>query len=318
MPKASIIVPVFNRPSQILDCLNSLLSQSEKDFEVIIVNDGSSIETGESIERFIKRNHAKNFHTTTNQTNLGITKAKNIGIEKASGDFIVFTDSDCKADKDWLKNILKALENYDAVSGLVLDPEPRNIPERAFFGTSKIYQHPLQGRLIVEHNCGFKKEIIKNYRFDEIIDYGGEGAELAWRLKKDGHSFGFAENAIVYHDHPLDFKELLKIARKTGRGEAKLHFKKKTFLGRDVICTVLGIICLCLGLLLPQLLLTGLVLLVCQLGLLIANEILFKSKSFIESIIVLPANIVYNLEKARSMSLTILKILLGQEKVRTQ
>ena len=94
MSKISIIVPVYNTKFEYLDkCLNSIVNQSYKDIEVIVVDDGSSVSYDEIIKKYEK--DVRFFH----QENKGVSSARNLGVENSTGDYIMFVDSD-----DWLVN----------------------------------------------------------------------------------------------------------------------------------------------------------------------------------------------------------------------
>lgn len=89
--KFSVIVPVYNCENSLFKCIESILGQEFNDFEVIIVNDGSSDSSEEICKRFIaKDSRVKYFY----QKNSGVSSARNLGIENAVGEWIVFCDSD--------------------------------------------------------------------------------------------------------------------------------------------------------------------------------------------------------------------------------
>lgn len=100
MPKYSIIIPVYNVEAYIKKCLDSVVNQTYKDYEVIIINDGS---TDHSMEI------AKDYHfKIINQENKGQSAARNRGMKQAKGEYIVFLDSDDTIEKDLLKKLEKA------------------------------------------------------------------------------------------------------------------------------------------------------------------------------------------------------------------
>ena len=103
MPKFSIIVPVYNVEEYIDKCLKSIYNQTYKDFEVIVVNDG----TKDSSMEYVKKYDA----TIINQENKGLSAARNKGASKAKGEYIIFIDSDDYIEKDLLNEINKSLIN---------------------------------------------------------------------------------------------------------------------------------------------------------------------------------------------------------------
>lgn len=107
MPKISVIIPVYNTEKYIEKCLNSLEEQIMNDFEIIIVNDGSTDNSEEVIKKYIKEH--KNLKIIyLKKENGGLASARNFGVEKASGKYIAFLDSDDYLDKD----IFSSLEKY--------------------------------------------------------------------------------------------------------------------------------------------------------------------------------------------------------------
>ena len=106
MPKFSIIMPGYNVEDYIERAVNSVLNQTEKDFELIIVNDGSTDNTKKICDEF-KDKKIKIVH----KKNGGLSDARNEGVKKATGEYLIFIDSDDYWDKDLLKEINKSLDN---------------------------------------------------------------------------------------------------------------------------------------------------------------------------------------------------------------
>ena len=91
MTKVSIIIPVFNTQKYLHECLDSVINQTYKDVEIILVDDGSTDESGSICDDYAKKNERiKVFHIS----NSGLSHARNIGIDNATGEYIVFQDSD--------------------------------------------------------------------------------------------------------------------------------------------------------------------------------------------------------------------------------
>ncbi len=111
MPKASVIIPAYNADKHILECLLSLKEQTIKDFEVIVVDDGSMDRTYD-----IAVKYARVIKTTRN---LGVGAARNLGAKEAKGEILAFTDADVVLPPDWLANIIEdmRLHNVKCVGG---------------------------------------------------------------------------------------------------------------------------------------------------------------------------------------------------------
>ncbi|MTM83978.1 glycosyltransferase, partial [Turicibacter sanguinis] len=108
--KISIIIPVYNVESYLKECLKSIQYQTFSEFEVIMINDGSSDRSGEICEKFTKADSRfKVYHIT----NHGVSYARNYGMEKSKGEYVLFVDSDDFLEVDALKKINTILGNKD-------------------------------------------------------------------------------------------------------------------------------------------------------------------------------------------------------------
>lgn len=107
MPKISIIIPVYNTEKYIEKCLESLLHQTMKDIEVIVVNDGSTDNSENAIKEWMKRYQKDINIKYFRKSNGGLSDARNYGVTKATGKYISFVDSDDYLEKDLYKNLLK-------------------------------------------------------------------------------------------------------------------------------------------------------------------------------------------------------------------
>lgn len=103
MPKFSIIIPVYNVEEYIEKCLDSVFNQTEKDFEVIVVNDGTRDKSMDIVKKYQVK--------IINQKNQGLSAARNKGVEEASGEYIIFLDSDDYLEKNLLREIKESLKN---------------------------------------------------------------------------------------------------------------------------------------------------------------------------------------------------------------
>ena len=117
MPKISIIIPLYNCEEYICRCIDSILNQNFKDFELLLINDGSTDSTMSKISVYEKKYE---FIRTINKENEGVAKTRNLGIDKATGKYIMFIDNDDFIDEDYLQNHYNAIvkDNFDiAISG---------------------------------------------------------------------------------------------------------------------------------------------------------------------------------------------------------
>ena len=112
MIKYSFIVPVYNTEKYLKKCLDSLVNQTYKDFEIIVINDGSTDDSIKIINSYIKK--YKNI-ILVDQKNGGLSDARNNGVKKAKGNYLIFIDSDDYVEKDLLKNIDNNIEDVDVL-----------------------------------------------------------------------------------------------------------------------------------------------------------------------------------------------------------
>ena len=112
MPRLSIIVPIYNVEKYLPRCIESILNQTFKDFELILVNDGSTDSSYEILKEY--ENKYDNFRVI-NQKNGGLSAAKNAGIKIAKGEYIAFLDSDDYLDKNFLETLYNMAVNNKEV-----------------------------------------------------------------------------------------------------------------------------------------------------------------------------------------------------------
>ena len=112
MPKYSIIVPVYNRPNEIDELLESLTHQTVKEFEVLVIEDGSSEKCEERVKKYADSLDVHYFY----KENSGQGFSRNFGFERAKGEWLIVFDSDCVIPKNYLQQVEEHLakESLDA------------------------------------------------------------------------------------------------------------------------------------------------------------------------------------------------------------
>lgn len=110
-PIISIIIPVYNTGENLRTCIDSILNQTYKEFEILIINDGSTDNTKDICEEYNKQYSAI---TVLNQNNLGVSAARNKGIYNSKGTYLMFVDSDDWIEERSLEVIIKSLEEYNS------------------------------------------------------------------------------------------------------------------------------------------------------------------------------------------------------------
>jgi|Deesub1362A_J573_1020465.scaffolds.fasta_scaffold00057_171 glycosyltransferase involved in cell wall biosynthesis len=231
-PYISVVIPAHNASTKIHNLLESLKTQDFYDYEIIVIDDNSSDPTSEIAKEYAKVVKLKN--------KKGPAGARNVGIREANGQIIAFTDSDCVAKKDWLKNIAKAFDdqNIHAVQGHVKIPKSNflgdsisalGFPAGGSVGFENMWHVSKEGFTdhITTCNCAVRKDLfLKIGFFDETFKTpGGEDSEFSYRLSKQGFKIKYLPNAIVIHEPRESFSSFVKW--QLTRGRSNYYFKKK-------------------------------------------------------------------------------------------
>lgn len=225
MKKVSVAVCVYNRADFIEKCLNSLVSQDFNDYEVIVIDDGSTDKTSEILKKYKKKGKVKVYR---NEERLGIARSRNMGAEKSDLEIIAFTDSDCMAEKNWLKELVKSFEidpKIAIVGGAILNGPVKNYWTLANKGVYKIASESGYVERVNTANAAFRRNFLSENRFDEDLRYGAEDTGISARAKKEGHKIYFQSEAKVTHFHPDTFTGAVK--QQFFRGAANFHFRLK-------------------------------------------------------------------------------------------
>lgn len=177
-PKISVIIPVYNAEKWLSRCLNSLLKQSFKDFELILVNDGSTDGSGIICDSYSK---ADNRVRVIHKSNGGVSSARNLAIDSAKGEYITFCDADDEVLPGWLNDFIEGIGDDDlCIQGFITvdlnggNPKPR-IPR--FYhcnDVSEFLEYIMDAALLgYVYTKLFKRSIIQkhNLRFDEGIKF---------------------------------------------------------------------------------------------------------------------------------------------------
>lgn len=122
MPSVSVIIANWNGRHLLPECLDALKGQTLRDFEVIVVDNGS---TDGSVE-FLRANYGGFAAVLPQSRNLGFGAANNVGIRRARGRFIALLNNDAVADERWLEELVKAAEADDSRRAATMEQLPRN------------------------------------------------------------------------------------------------------------------------------------------------------------------------------------------------
>ena len=208
----SIIVPVYNRIDEVRDLLASLAIQTDKHFEIILVEDGST----EPCEQIAKEYSSKlnlQYHFKNNE---GRSIARNYGIDRANGDYLIFVDSDCVLPPEYISELRKALTtDYadcfggpDAAHDSFTDIQKAiNYSMTSFLTTGGIRGGKVQLEKFVPRtfNMGFSKEVFNKVGgFREMFS---EDIDMSTRIRLASYSIKLFRNAKVFHKRRVDLKK---------------------------------------------------------------------------------------------------------------
>jgi len=225
-PFVSVIVPTYNRREMLEECIDSLLDQTypADRYEVIAVNDGSTDETDSFLTEYSKEKPSLRFFL---QSNLGAAAARNLGIEKALGDIVCFTDDDCIADKDWIRSIVGSYadENVGGVGGRIISHNTISLAGRYTEEGNFFDQENLAGIFIVGANSSYRKDILLDFGGYDVQFKYSEDVDAGIRARMMGYRLVYAPGAIVLHKHRLTLKGVMRQVYGYGKGYGRLHKK---------------------------------------------------------------------------------------------
>lgn len=262
----SVIVPAFNAAGTLDDCLNALLNQTapRSSYEIIVVDDGSLDATADVARRYCDQGVR-----LVRQHNQGAAGARNTGVAHAQGELLLFTDSDCAPQPDWIERMVAAFDNPETVGakGAYLTRQGRLVARFVQIEYEDRYDRMRdQERIdfIDTYSAGYRRDVfVRNGGFDVAVRFV-EDQEFSFRLAEKGYKLVFVPAAQVSHQHDQDVIEYVERKFNIGVWKARVMQRHPERLANDTHTPpVLKLQILLLFLALP-LLLAGLV--VQQLG----------------------------------------------------
>lgn len=230
-PLFSVIIPTYNRPQKLSECLSALSEMDYPNFEVVIVDDGSPINLDEIISIW----RQKLTINLLKQTNQGPSTARNLGVNHAKGKFLAFTDDDCIPAKNWLKQFAQQLEKtpHALVGGSTVNGLTQNI----YSSTSQMLVDYLydyynqvdnkknrQTSFFTSNNFAVSKEVFIHIGgFSQKFPLAAaEDREWCDRTLTLGYEMIYLPSALVYHYHDLTLTQFWRQHFNYGRGA--IHF----------------------------------------------------------------------------------------------
>lgn len=236
LPKASIIVPIYNAEHTIKECADSILSLNypKEKLELIFVNNSSTDNTPILLEEYDGK--IKILH----ERKRGPAAARNKGILNSNGEIIAFTDADCKVDKDWLQNIVNPLQDVSIgiVGGKILSKRPCNKIEE--FGENihdhnkaiNVYKPPYA----ITMNWASRRSVLMEVDlFDESF-IRCEDVDLSHKIMQADYRLLYQPEAITYHSNEKTPSGLFIEGFKHGFWSIKVHKKWKYLISQFGHC----------------------------------------------------------------------------------
>lgn len=231
----SFYVAAYNAERTISRCLNSIINQSIKPLEIIVVNDGSIDDTSK-----ILLNFRKNIKIINNPKNLGLAQSRNIAIKNSSSDYVAAVDADVFCSKNWLKFLLKDLvyKNIELVGGKLIELDSkdrvnkwRELNMRQNWGDKDI----LNPDFVFGCNTLLKKKIWENFfKYDQNYKTNGEDVNFSRRLREKNYNTFYNSKAICYH---MQFDNIDSLSKRYWRyNYYGAGIKNKTFFKSFKVC----------------------------------------------------------------------------------
>lgn len=229
--KYSLIIPVFNRPDEVEELLESLTHQSFKDFEVLVVEDGSQLPCKEVVDRFAEKLDVRYFM----KPNSGPGMSRNYGAERAFGDYLIVLDSDCVIPAGYLDEVETELQQRpaDAFGGpdrahdsFTPVQKAINYSMTSFFTTGGIRggKKKMDKFYPRSFNMGIQRQVYQTLGGFSKMRFG-EDIDFSIRIFKGGYKCRLFPEAWVWHKRRTDFVKFFRQVHNSGI--ARIHLYKK-------------------------------------------------------------------------------------------
>ncbi len=236
LPKVSVVVCSYNGGRTLRECLDSLMRLDFPDYEVILIDDGSTDETGQIAAEFPQ----VIYHYQANQ---GLSAARNLGANLATGEIVAYTDDDCVAEVHWLRYLLQAMQDkqVEAIGGPNIPPPSDHWVAKCIAVSPGGPSHVMLNDRYAEHvpgcNMAFRRsELLSLGGFDPQFRQAGDDVDMCWRWIDSGKTIGFAPGAMVWHHRRINVRAYMNQQRGYGRSEAMVrrkHPRRFDSLGRS-------------------------------------------------------------------------------------
>jgi O-antigen biosynthesis protein len=223
-PKVSVIVCTFNGSRTLSQCLESLLRLDYPNYEVIVINDGSTDATSQ-----ITQTYGFRLITTENR---GLASARNTGLKASTGEIVAYIDDDAYADPHWLRYLASTFMNtrHVGVGGPNIAPPDDGLVAECVAHSPGNPVHILLSDSEAEHipgcNMAFRKTALEAIGgFDPQFRLAGDDVDVCWRLQQKGWTLGYSAGAMVWHHRRNSIRAYWRQQHNYGKAESFLEKK---------------------------------------------------------------------------------------------
>jgi GT2 family glycosyltransferase len=223
-PRISVVVCTYNGARTIRDCFEGLSRLDYPDYEVIVVNDGSTDATPDIAAEYP-------FRMISTQ-NRGLGNARNSGMHAATGEIVAYTDDDARPDPHWLQYLAAAFmsSTHAGIGGPNIAPAGDGFVAECIAHAPGGPVHVLLDDSVAEHipgcNMAFRRDaLLAVGGCDPVFRLAGDDVDLCWRLQQSGRTLGFSPAAMVWHHRRNSVRMYWRQQQAYGRAEALLEKK---------------------------------------------------------------------------------------------
>ncbi|MDQ3180098.1 MAG: glycosyltransferase [Acidobacteriota bacterium] len=224
LPKISVVVCSYNGASTIRECFEALLKVDYPNFEVIVVNDGSTNDTAQIAGEYPFR--------LISTPNRGLSSARNTGMLAATGDIVAFIDDDAYPDPHWLQYLAHSFttSEHAGIGGPNIPSPGDGMIAESVANAPGGPAHVLLTDDLAEHipgcNMAFRRDaLLEVGGFDSVFRVAGDDVDLCWKIQAAGKTIAFHPAAIVWHHRRNSVKAYWKQQKGYGKAEALLEEK---------------------------------------------------------------------------------------------
>jgi GT2 family glycosyltransferase len=221
-PSVTVAICAYNAADTIGECLSSMIALNYPALDILVINDGSRDATSEIAHQF-------RTVRVIDVPNGGLSAARNLALQHATGEIIAYTDADVRADPDWLTYLIQPFVNSNAaaVGGPNVvpadDPWMAQCVARAPGGPTHVLLSDHTAEHVPGCNMAFRRNVLLDLGgFNPVFVRAGDDVDICWRLQRKGYRIAFSPSALVWHRHRGSIRAYWKQQVGYGEGETWL------------------------------------------------------------------------------------------------